>query len=80
MLSLYNQIWKMLLIIKAQGRDKKTIQVVMTANTRRRKDLDSRKLSQKSQASPRVEAESWPNKDIFLKTDHGNKWEMIHPC
>lgn len=70
----------MLLIIKVQGREKTTIQVVMAANTFRRKDLDSRKPSQKSQASPSVEKESSPNKDTFLKIDHGNEWEMIHPC
>lgn len=67
------------LIIKVQGRDKKTIQVVMAANTCRRKDLDSRKPLQKSQASPGVEEESSPNKDIFLKMDHGEEWETIHP-
>lgn len=66
------------LIIKAQDRDKKAIQVVMAANTCRRKGLDSTKPSQKSQASPGVEEESSRNKDSFLKMDHGEEQEMIH--
>lgn len=58
------------LIIKTQGRDKTTIYVVMAANTYRRKDLDSSKPSQKSQASPGVEEESSPNMDTFLNRGH----------
>lgn len=58
------------LIIKAQGRDKTTIQVVMAANTHRRKDLDSSKSSQKSQVSPGVEEDSSLNMDTFLNRGH----------
>lgn len=77
MLSSYNQIWK--IFIKAQDRDKKTIQVVMAVTTCRRKDLDSTKPLQKPQASPRGEEESSPHKDTFLNMDHREEWEMIHP-
>lgn len=52
------------LIIKAQGRDKTTIQVVMAANAHRRKP------SQKSQASPGVEEEPSLNMDTFLNRGH----------
>lgn len=66
------------LMIKAQGRDKTTIQVVMAANAHRRKDLDSSKSSQKSQASPGVEEEPSLNMDTFLNRGHEKEWEVIY--
>lgn len=59
-----------------QGREKTTIQVVMAANTCRRKDLDSIKPSQKSQSSSVVEKPS-PNRDILKNGSQRGMWSDL---